>query len=213
MANKKSHTGAPIPWWAKIGAKVILSRFPFGYSLWQKLGLFRHGKMDQLSYVQGVFDQHVGRAGLGNQLRGMSILEFGPGDSIATAVIAACHGARAVLIDSGDYAVRDVRLYQSFASRLKKHGLDAPDLAGAESREDILAICGAKYLSNGLSSLQTIADGSVDLIFSQAVLEHVRRHEFLETIKESYRILRTGGFVSHRVDLKDHVGGGLNNLF
>jgi SAM-dependent methyltransferase len=201
-----------IPWQIKIGAKIVLSRLPFGYSLWQKIGLFRHGKMDQITYVKGVFDKHVRRAGLSNQLNGKTILELGPGDSIATAVIAACHGASVYFIDTGDYAVRDVGLYQGFANTLKAQGLNAPDLSGAESREEVLEICGAKYFSNGLSSLQKMANGSVDLIFSQAVLEHVRKHEFLETMKECYRILRTDGAASHSVDLKDHLGGGLNNL-
>jgi SAM-dependent methyltransferase len=200
------------PWWAKIGAKIILSRLPLKYSLWQKLGLFRHGKMDTVTYVQGVFDQHVQWARLSNQLKGKTVLELGPGDSIATVVIAACYGASAVLVDSGDYAVRDVRLYRDFADRLKEQGLDVPDLSQAESREDVLAICNARYLSDGLSSLQTIANDSIDLIFSQAVLEHVRRHEFLETMRQCRRILRTDAAASHRVDLKDHLGGGLNNL-
>jgi SAM-dependent methyltransferase len=201
-----------ISWRIKIGAKIVLSRLPFGYRLWQKLGLFRHGRMDQITYVQDVFNEHVRRAGLSNQLHGKTVLELGPGDSIASAVIAACHGAKAILIDSGDYAIRDVRLYQSFANRLKEQGLDAPDLSEAENREDVLVICGAKYLTNGLSSLKKIPHDSVNLIFSQAVLEHLLQHEFLETMQECHRILRTEGTASHRVDLKDHLGGGLNNL-
>lgn len=201
-----------LPWWAKIGVKIFVSRLPFKYNLWRKIGFFRHGKMDQVTYVQDVFDQHVQRAGLSNQLKGKTLLELGPGDSIATAVVAACYGASAVLIDSGDYAIRDVRFYQDFANKLKGQGLDVPDFSEAESLEDILLICSARYLPNGIFSLQTIADDSVDLIFSQAVLEHVRRYEFLETMKECHRILRNDGVASHRVDLKDHLGGGLNNL-
>jgi SAM-dependent methyltransferase len=212
LANIRLRAGILIPWWAKIAIKIVLSRLPFGYSYWQKLGLFRHGKMDQLTYVQSVFDQHVKQAGLTNQLKGKTVLELGPGDSAATAVIAACHGAHAVLIDSGDYASREVRLYLSFADRLKDQGFDVPDLSEAESREDVLSICGAKYLPNGLFSLQTIADDSVDLIFSQAVLEHVRRDEFLQTMTECHRVLKSNGAASHCVDLKDHLGGGLNNL-
>jgi SAM-dependent methyltransferase len=212
MASQKIKNTTSVPWYVKIGMKIVLSRLPFNFRLWQKVGLFRHGKMDQVSYVQGVFERHVASASLTNQLQSKTILELGPGDSVSTAVIAACHGARAVLIDSGDYAVRDVGLYQNFANRLKEQGLDVPNLSGAENREDVLAICGAKYLSNGLSSLKKIADDSVDLIFSQAVLEHVRRHEFLETMKECHRVLKSNGAASHRVDLKDHLGGGLNNL-
>ena len=50
------------------------------------------------------------------------------------------------------------------------------------------------------------------LIFSQAVLEHIRREQFLDTMRECRRILKRDGVCSHRVDLKDHLGGGLNNL-
>jgi predicted SAM-dependent methyltransferase len=212
MNDKPSKSGAPIPWWVKIIAKIVLSRLPFTYSTWQRVGLFKHGTMDRVSYAQGVFNRHVGSAGLSCKLKNKTILELGPGDSVATALIAACYGARTVLIDSGDYADQNVSLYQSIANRLKEQGLDALDLSEAQSREDILAMCGAKYFTKGLSSLQTIADGSVDLIFSQAVLEHVRRDEFVETMKECHRILRADGSASHCVDLKDHLGGGLNNL-
>jgi len=44
------------------------------------------------------------------------------------------------------------------------------------------------------------------------VLEHVRKHEFLDTMRECFRVLTVEGVASHRVDLKDHLGGSLNNL-
>ncbi len=61
-------------------------------------------------------------------------------------------------------------------------------------------------------SLKAISDQSVDFIWSQAVLEHIRLHEFEETMNELRRVLRTDGVCSHRVDLKDYLGGGANNL-
>ncbi len=82
-----------IPWWLKIFAKIVLSRVPIGYSFWQRLGLFRHGYMDQASYTLNVFNAHVSRAGLDGKLQGKTILEIGPGDSIATALVAACYGS------------------------------------------------------------------------------------------------------------------------
>jgi hypothetical protein len=44
------------------------------------------------------------------------------------------------------------------------------------------------------------------------VLEHVRKGDFLETMRECRRILKMGGICSHQIDLRDHLGGGLNNL-
>jgi SAM-dependent methyltransferase len=201
-----------IPWWSKIIAKIILNRLPFGYRFWRKLGLFRHGKMDNSTYVIGVFNSHCERAGLKGELKDRVILELGPGDSIATAIVAASHGAKAILIDSGKYASQDVNLYKFFAENLQDIGLKPPDLTEAENIEDILQLCGSYYYTGGLSSLKAIEKNSIDLIFSQAVLEHIREHEFQETMVECKRILKNYGIASHRVDLKDHLGGGLNNL-
>lgn len=100
-----------IPWWSKIIIKVILSRMPFGYCLWQRLGLFRHGKMDASDYAIGVFNSHIERAGLRGTLLGKTILELGPGDSIATAIIANAYGARAILVDTATFVRTDIGVY------------------------------------------------------------------------------------------------------
>lgn len=201
-----------IPWWLKIIAKIVLSRLPLGYNFWRKLGLFRHGKMDHSAYVIGVFNAHCERAGLKGELTDRVVLELGPGDSIATAIVAASYGAKTILVDSGKYASQDVNLYKFFAKNLRGIGLNPPDLSAARNIEDILDLCGSVYYTRGLSSLKEISEKSVDLIFSQAVLEHVREHEFHQTMVECKRILKNYGLASHCVDLKDHLGGGLNNL-
>ena len=48
-----------LPWWVKIVSKLLLSRLPFRYQVWQLLGLFRHGKMDNTAYALKVFRHHV----------------------------------------------------------------------------------------------------------------------------------------------------------
>lgn len=201
-----------IPWWVKIGFKFFLSRLPFGYGVWQKLGLFRHGSMDNSGYVRDVFNQHIARAGLDGSLAGKTILELGPGDGVATALLAACHGARSILLDAGSFASKDVTVYQKLANDLSTVGFSPPDISSAATLQGVLDACGAVYLTEGLKSFSHIETGSVDLIFSQAVLEHVRKYEFAETMKECRRVLSPNGVVSHQVDLRDHLGGGLNNL-
>ncbi len=118
-----------LPWWAKIGAKLVLSRMPAAYGLWQRLGLFRHGYMDTAQYAIGVFSAHVERAGLAGRLAGKTVLELGPGDSVATALIAAAHGARALLVDAGAFARLDVAVYRQLADALRAAGLTPPPLA------------------------------------------------------------------------------------
>lgn len=201
-----------LPWWAKIGAKLVLSRVPAAYAAWQRLGLFRHGHMDAAQYALDVVSSHVQRAGLMGRLRGKSVLELGPGDSVATALIAKAHGARADLVDTGAYARSDLTIYANLAAALREGGLAMPLIEDVSSLDQLLGVCDASYLTEGLQSLRTIEDASVDLVFSQAVLEHVRKHEFLEMQQEVARVLKPGGVCSHRIDLRDHLGGALNNL-
>ena len=203
---------ALLPWWFKLIAKMVLSRLPMGYGFWRTLGIFRHGDMDNASYVLGVFNEHVARAGLQGKLQGKTVLELGPGDSIATALVAASYGAKAILVDAGPFALLDIESYRRLASKLRDAGLSPPDLSVAKSLEDVLEACGARYLTFGLKSLSSIDAGSVDFIFSQAVLEHVPKYQFLDTMRECYRVLVPDGRASNRVDLKDHLGGSLNNL-
>lgn len=203
---------AAVPWWAKIGAKVVLSRLPFGYAFWQKIGLFRHGEMESGEYALNVFQSHVDRAGLRGAMSGKTVLELGPGDSLATALVAAAHGAKAFLVDTGSYVLEDMTRYAEIARSIQARGLPCPDVASCKDVKELLEACGAVYLTSGLESLKSLPDRSVDLIFSHAVLEHVRRAQFLETMRECRRLLVYGGSFSSVVDLQDHLAGALNNL-
>lgn len=202
-----------VPWWAKIGAKLVLSRTPIAYKLWQRIGLFRHGYMDSADYALGIFDAHLSKASIDkHMLQGKTILEIGPGDSIATTIIAHAYGARSLLMDAGRFARDDVSFYQNLCAQLASRGLPAPDISSACSIDDILKACHSEYWTQGLSSWSSIPNESVDLVISQAVLEHIRKHEFLPLQRECHRVMKSEAVASHRVDLRDHLGGALNNL-
>jgi SAM-dependent methyltransferase len=202
-----------LPWWLKILVKIILSRVPINYSFWRRLGIFRHGYMMQPNYGFDVFNNHIHKSGLNKgDLHEKVILELGPGDSIATAIIASCYGAKAILVDVGKFATNDMARYKNIVKFLKKSGLNPPDISNAKTIEDILLACNAKYLTQGFRSLSLVKNDSIDLIFSQAVLEHIRKQDFKNTMKENLRVLAHDGVASHWVDLKDHLGGSLNNL-
>lgn len=201
------------PWWLKIISKLVLSRLPISFAGWRKLNLFRHGDMNQGEYALKVFRGHLASMVEGNTLKGCTLLELGPGDGITSGLLAHALGAsRIYLVDAGDYAVRDIRVYQDILRSLQAENLDVSDLLACASFDDLQKISNTVYLTEGLESLKTIPTDSVDFIFSQAVLEHVRAAEFAETMSELHRILKPDGVSSHRVDLKDHLGGGLNNL-
>ena len=202
-----------IPWHAKIAAKLVLSRIPAAYAFWHRFDLFSHGLMDRPDYAIGVFSSHYDRTDFERKGHGFVAMEFGPGDSALSAVIAQAYGATSCyLVDAGGYATHDVGLYRHTATLLSDRALARSNLADATTFDEVLQRCHAQYLTEGLASLRTLPSQSVDFMWSQAVLEHVRRDDFLPVMKELRRILRPNGACSHTVDLKDHLGGGLNNM-
>jgi SAM-dependent methyltransferase len=202
-----------IPWHTKIAAKLILSRVPAGYAFWHKLDLFSHGSMDRPEYALNVFSTHYDRTPFGRKRDGYVAMEIGPGDSALSALVARAYGAAdCFLVDAGRFASQAIDPYLLMARLLAGRGLDVPNIDGTTTFDEMLARCNAQYKTEGLMSLRELPSASVDFIWSQAVLEHVRRRDFLPTMKELRRILRTDGACSHRVDLMDHLGGSLNNM-
>lgn len=202
-----------LPWWLKIGAKVALARLPVSGKAWQTLGLFAPGAMHDPAYALSVFERHW-RA-CGGPAPGFTFLELGPGDSLASAVIGKAYGAaRGWLVDAGAYASRDMNVYRRLIEAVRAEKPDAPlnALAGAADTEEMLAAAGTRFLENGLEGLRAIPDSSCDMVFSQAVLEHVPLPEFDATMAEFRRILKPDGAASHQIDFRDHLDGRLNNL-
>jgi SAM-dependent methyltransferase len=202
-----------VPWYLKILIKIILSRLPLNYSFWQKIGLFRHGHMDKIDYIIKVFERHIDFAELDkNNLEGRHFIELGPGDSILSSLLAYSYGARLTLVDVGHFVKEDINFYKSICNELTKLNYKMPDISNCKNINDILEKVDSKYLTDGVNSLKTMPAESVDLIFSQAVLEHVRKKDFKDLAQEIKRILKKHGTSSHAIDLKDHLNYSLNNL-
>lgn len=209
MQNRKTW----IPWYAKIAAKLVLSRLPVDYSTWSKLNLFAHGAMHKPDYAYDVFRQHFVRSHFLRKKGGFVVMEIGPGDSLLSAIVAAAHGASGCyLIDAGAFATENLRAYRDMVEYLRARNLPVPAMDEVSTLAGVLESCNAVYGTQGLRSLREIPSESIDFIWSQAVLEHIRRHELLDTMRELRRILRSDGICSHRIDLKDHLGGALNNM-
>jgi hypothetical protein len=202
-----------IPWWAKIAAKITLARLPIPMRAWHRLGLFVPGFMRDPDYAINVFETHWRRAG--SPEPGFTYLELGPGESLATALVAWSYGARGgVLVDAGDFAVRDVASYRPLIERLaqKPSVRDVRKLKELSTLDALLTTVGAEMRTDGLAGLKALPSDSIDLVFSQAVLEHVPLADFSATAEQLHRIQRPSGIGSHRIDFKDHLQGSLNNL-
>jgi len=72
----------------------------------------------------------------------------------------------------------------------------------ARLREDLRNLQGSVRYASEWWKAEAIEPAGVDLIVSQAVLEHVNDVE--STYTSMYEWLRPGGFMSHQVDLKSH---------
>ncbi len=201
-----------VPWPVKIAAKLLLSRIPARQSFWRRVDVFRLGYMEQPEYAFHVFRDHWRRS-VPDGSRHLVAMEIGPGDTLFSALVAHAFGVRRThLVDVAPLARRDRRSYQPMIDFLRREGLPVPGLDPNGSLDELLAACGAHYETRGLASLASMPLGSVDFCWSQAVLEHVRKREFADTMRELRRVMAPTGVASHRVDLTDHLSDGLNNL-
>jgi SAM-dependent methyltransferase len=195
-------------WFFKILAKILITQLRLPRRLFKEIGIFRHGAMDNCDYARRIYELHKNALCIPSKGSPV-IMELGPGDSVYTAIFAFNDGMSSILVDSGPYAESRLTGY------IRRVESDPPHDSGeSKAPKDFgwLTDFNSQYLTGGLTSLRRIDGGSVDFIFSNAVLEHVLYDEFDEVVLELFRILRPGGRCSHRVDLKDHLDRGLNNL-
>ncbi len=169
--------------------------------------------MTDPEYAVKVFFLHLESVFVNEIPKNAVFLEMGPGDSIASALLAASVGARKIyLVDAGDFATRDMRFYIRLGEVSRGLGLSLPENMESMVFEEMLEVCQAEYLTEGLSSWRNIPDNIVDFAWSHSTLEHIRKREFRNTMAELYRVMAPGGVVSHNIDLQDHLCGRLNNL-
>ena len=129
------------------------------------------------------------------------ILEIGPGNTLLLASIFILNGAdRVYLVDSYKQIFNDSLnsiLYNQIIKKLqsKHHIHDIKDFQAIKGK--------IIYFSNNpIETFNQLRNSSVDLIFSNAVLEHVS--ELNLTIKKISMLLKQGGYTFHHIDLKDH---------
>src|SRR5258708_4113369 len=75
------------PWFVKIPAKIMLSRFPVGAHQWQRLHLFRARTMDSPAEAFQIFNKYFSNSGL-TTLQCCTVVELGPGNSALTGLFA-----------------------------------------------------------------------------------------------------------------------------
>jgi SAM-dependent methyltransferase len=206
--------GAPLPWWLKLGTKLALARVGLHGARARALGIaepsFTTLETGRLLDAPELWLQRA-RAALGRPPRGL--LELGPGRMVLRAPVLAGMGFGPIwYVDPVDSAQTAPAPYQAAAKMARARGVAVPDLSGAADRGAVLARCDANLLTGGPESLSAIPDGSLDLVVSEVVLEHVRREDFAPLLAQLRRVTAPDGLGLHWVDFHDHLGGGLQHL-
>ena len=130
-------------------------------------------------------------------------LEFGAGRHLSVAM--AMIGAGVTHVTSVDVSrLAQPDLVADAARRLDFDVLGP--IAVADDPIEALRDIGVSYEVLPPSSFAGIADGSIDLVFSTSVLEHVPADQLPALLDECRRVLRPGGRLSSIVDYKDHYG-------
>lgn len=206
--------GAPVPWWAKLGVKLGLAALGIHGGRMRALGLARP------SFAAGdpakLLDPPSGWLADAARIMGRpprSLLEVGPGRMVLRAPVLAGLGLDQIwFIDAADSAPAEPGPFQAVAALARGRGLAVPDLAGLPDRAAILERCRSRLLLGGPAALAAIPDGSIDVVISEAVLEHVRREDMAPLLAQLRRVTSPDGVGLHRIDFQDHLGGGLQHL-
>ena len=201
-------------WRLKIFLKIIFSRLKVPYRLWKKFNIFKHGNMEDFEYSRKIFEGHFFDMQNIKKIRNPVIMEIGPGDSLFSMVYSRKFTkGKIYFLDVDDFASKDLNLYFRLQKKLEKENYFSLEKSEKfKSFNQILNFYNAKYIINGLEGLKEIKDNSIDYMFSHSVMEHVRKYELDNLIKEMFRVLKPGGVISHNINYKDHLGESLNNL-
>ncbi len=160
-----------------------------------------------VDYALSIADSYVQRVPGGSAgLVGRRVLELGPGYSLGTAILLACHGAHVTAADRY-LAAWDPDYHPAFLrSLLTRLSTQHREL----SPEPLLALLAAGEfvppaltpLHVGVEELDGVLTGSFDIVVSNAVFEHVENVP--RALQSLARITRRGGCGIHQVDFRDH---------
>jgi hypothetical protein len=200
-----------IPWPIKFSLKMLLA--PLDYKWLKRSGLVEHGKMEQAGFAREIFRFHVQqRSAELHVAPGGTLLELGPGDSVASGILG--RGAGFSAVDLVDVAhIADLRP-AALDSLLVSLGAERSGLPASATAGEVRAWLdrqGIHYLTQGLHSLRQIDTETISYSFSNTVLQHVHRDELPEIVRELGRVHAPGSFASHSVNFTDHFSGGFLN--
>jgi SAM-dependent methyltransferase len=137
---------------------------------------------------------------------GKAILELGPGINFGSALLLACHGALPIVADrflvNWDPAYHP-KFYAALRNALAESDL-VPDLMPLDRLLSRKGYAGSEIrrLWRSAEDLRGVSTASVDIVVSNAVLEHL--FDLPTACRELARVSRPLAFGFHQVDFRDH---------
>lgn len=207
-------------WRIKAVIQAVLANVPGGFTLNEMLQRLVGGRRPaqlergidgKLAEVAAMLDAL--RAN-GFDPRGKQVLEIGTGWDPVAALYMAALGANVTTTDlwrhvrTTDIVRRSVeRALKPLRDQLESRRLKALDecVAGSITVDQLLQEFGVRYLAPVPDDvMMTLPPKSFDLVFSIAVLEHVRPHDLETVMRGQQHVLRPGGVAYHDIGLGDH---------
>lgn len=136
--------------------------------------------------------------------KGRTVLELGPGNSYTLAFNFLLSGAKkTVLVDKyprrfdtnhqKEFLEKEIKFFKKKYNRSLKGIITK---AGKANKAKILSI------KASAEKMRTVKTDSSDIIVSISVLEHIKDLE--KAFREMHRVLKPGGLMIHKIDLRDH---------
>lgn len=139
-------------------------------------------------------------------LSGRTILEIGPGINYGSALLLACMGAKAFVADRF-LAPWDDEYHPKFYALLSEaidRNMPKADLTPLRKiiKDNEYSEEYIRCFSTPMEKLEGIPDESVDIVFSNAVLEHIADPK--QAFEQMARVSKPGALGYHQVDFRDH---------
>tara|TARA_B100000768_G_C11281737_1_gene379019 strand:- start:2754 stop:3632 length:879 start_codon:yes stop_codon:yes gene_type:complete len=196
--------------------KILLFYIPILKRVLKFMGFYSPGKMLDTSYAiktymlhQNAYDEFCNTASSKK-----TMLEIGPGGSNLSSFIAHLKGfSRSVLIDIEPLHKNVLKNSEDNFNKIKFDLLDSKKFHPDESFKIIgFNDINYEHMSEGSSSLEKLPSNSIDFLWSHSVLQHIHINALNKLLKEMHRVLKPEGIMSHKIDLKDCIAYGLNNM-
>tara|TARA_B100000989_G_C19525876_1_gene466854 strand:+ start:503 stop:1300 length:798 start_codon:yes stop_codon:yes gene_type:complete len=186
-------------WQFKILVKLIISILKIPYRMQRIAGIGKHTTNieDKSKFLLSNYIEPYQKS---FNKSDYILLELGPGDSATVLNYCLHHELSYISVDTGFFNKKDINRLDS-----------SKDIINVSSDYD--PNMRINVLTGGSISLERLPSGTINYVFSNAVLEHIWKKDLKTVLDHTIRVQCPGGIFKHRIDFKDHLSGGLKNQF